>query len=855
MIRAPYTAASIAEIVGGEIQGSGNRDQEIRELLIDSRRLSQSDGSMFVALVSDRNDGHRYIPELVDRGVRCFLVGSGQLAVGSIIQSSSHPASSDLVIQSSSDPVVITVPDTLVALQKLAAFHRSQFTCPVIGITGSNGKTIVKEWLYQLLSPDMDIIRSPKSFNSQIGVPLSVWNIDARNNLAIIEAGISEPGEMERLERVIKPTIGIFTTIGPAHDATFQHSAEKVNEKLKLFRDAEVLIYRSDYQIITEQLDASEAFKNLKRFTWGSRTEDNLRITSIKKERDQTHITGICEGRESEIKIPFTDDASIENAIHCWAFIQSSSHPVIQSSSLHSRFTSLAPIAMRLELKDAVNNCSLINDSYNADINSLGIALDFLDQQKQHPKRTLILSDILQTGRSPEELYTEVATIVGSHKINRIIGIGEEISRFQEKFPMHREFYNTTEDFLEKFPLSSFQDETILLKGSRVFGFEHISQVLQQKAHETVLEVNLDALVHNLNYFRAKLKPEVQTMVMVKAFSYGSGSFEIANLLQFHQVNCLAVAYADEGVELRRAGITMPIMVMSPEEQSLDLMLAWNLEPEIYSFRILHMLEEAIRRNDLSVHHQVRIHVKLDTGMHRLGFCDHDIEKLNGLLKQNPRLKVKSLFSHLAASEDPAFDTFTNEQFTRFLQMSGKITSELEYPVMLHILNSAGISRFPEMQLNMVRLGIGLYGIGYNQEEQQKLRNVNQLRTVITQIKQVKKGETVGYNRLGVAEKDSVIAIVPVGYADGLDRRLGNGKGEMFVNRRGAPLIGNVCMDLCMLDITALVEGGMKVKEGDEVVVFGDDNPVARLAEILQTIPYEIMTGISRRVKRIYFHE
>ncbi|NQV02717.1 MAG: bifunctional UDP-N-acetylmuramoyl-tripeptide:D-alanyl-D-alanine ligase/alanine racemase, partial [Bacteroidia bacterium] len=751
------------------------------------------------------------------------------------------------------DPIYIVVSDTLTALQQLAAYHRRQFSYPVIAVTGSNGKTIVKEWLYQLLSPDLDVIRSPKSFNSQIGVPLSVWNMNDRYDLAIIEAGISEPGEMEKLERVIKPTIGVFTTIGSAHAAHFSGEAEKVDEKLKLFRHADVLIYRSDYTIITERLEASDEYKQLKRFTWGTQKGDDLRITSIYKEGDRTTIKGIFKGEESEITIPFTDDASVENAIHCWAFIFLRNSKFEPES--RDRFASLVPIAMRLEFKDAINNCSLINDSYNADINSLGIALDFLAQQKQHPKRSVILSDILQTGRDPEEFYGEVAGIIESRKIDRVIGIGEEISRCRDQFSIQKVFYRNTEEFLQHFPLSSFHNETILLKGARVFGFERISHTLQQKAHETVLEINLDALVHNLNFFRSKLKSEVQTMAMVKAFSYGSGSFEIANLLQFHRTDYLAVAYADEGVELRKAGITLPIMVMSPEEQSLDLLLTWNLEPEIYSFRILRMLEEVMKRNDLSSAQKVRIHLKLDTGMHRLGFCEPDLDELAGLLKKSPHYKVRSIFSHLAASEDPSHDAFTREQFTRFLEMSGRITGELGYPVLLHILNSAGISRFPEMQLNMVRLGIGFYGIGFNTDEQKQLRNVSRLRTVITQIKRVRRGETVGYNRKGIAERDTVIAIVPVGYADGLNRRLGNGRGVMLVNRQPAPLIGNVCMDLCMLDITGIVEADIKVVEGDEVVVFGDALPVSTLADTLQTIPYEILTSISSRVKRIYFHE
>jgi len=849
MNRSRYTVASIAEIVGGEIRGSGDPDQEIHELLIDSRRLVDPAGVLFIALVSDRNNGHRYIAELIDRGVRCFLIGSE----GRDTKSEKRKAKSKIPFipdpgSRIPEPLFIVVPDTLAALQQLAAFHRQQFDYPVIGITGSNGKTVVKEWLYQLLSTDFDVVRSPKSYNSQIGVPLSVWNMDDRHNLAIFEAGISLPGEMQKLEQVIRPTIGIFTTVGPAHAAYFTGDAEKVDEKLKLFRRAEALIYRSEYSLITERLDASDLYNKVKRVTWGTREGDDLRITRIEKKRMSTTIHAISEGVESEITIPFTDDASIENAIHCWCLVQ-----VIGSRV--ERFSGLSPVAMRLELKEAINHCSLINDSYNADINSLGIALDFLVQQQQHPKKTVILSDILQTGRDPEELYEEVAVIVGARKVDRIIGIGEEISRFRDKFPGEKAFYPGTAEFLQQCPLSSFRDETILLKGARVFGFERISQALQQKAHETVLEINLDALVHNLNFFRAKLKPGVRTMAMVKAFSYGSGSFEIASLLQFHRVDYLAVAYADEGVELRKAGITMPMMVMSPEEQSLELLQTWNLEPEIYSFRILRMLEETLRRDGNTTSGQIGIHLKLDTGMHRLGFGQADLNELVRILGQEPDFRIRSIFSHLAASEDPFQDPFTKGQFERFREMSEHLTRDLDYPVLLHLLNSAGITRFPEMQLDMVRLGIGLYGVGIDAAEQEQLRNVSSLKTVITQIKRVRKGETVGYNRRGLAERDTVIAIVPVGYADGLNRRLGNGNGRMLVKGLPAPLIGNVCMDLCMLDITDILMEGKEINEGDEVIVFGDLLPVTRLAETLQTIPYEIMTGISRRVKRIYYHE
>ena len=853
MTQTKYTASKIAQITNGKLITSVGKDPVIHDLMIDSRHQAENpEESMFIALVSPRNDGHKYIRELVNRGVKCFLV------------STEHRA------PSTEQPTFILVPDTLAALQKLAAFHRREFDYPVVAVTGSNGKTIVKEWLYQLLSPDFKVIRSPKSYNSQIGVPLSIWNMETQYNLAIIEAGISQPGEMEKLEEIIYPTIGIFTMIGPAHDELFSDDAEKVTEKLKLFRNVEILIYNSDYQIITNQLDHSPDFANLKTFTWGERDTDDLRIQRIVKEENQTTIQSSFQEKEIEITIPFIDNASIENAIHCWAYIQvqgsrfkvqdsSTDHRASSSEQLASRiqerFAKLTPVAMRLELKEAINDCTLINDSYNSDINSLSIALDFLMQQNQHKNKTLILSDILQTGRDQEEFYREVARIVISREVDRIIGIGPELFRYQEMFPMKRVFYETTEDFLIQFPLSSFRDESILLKGARKFGFEQISQALQQKAHETILEINLQALVHNLNYFRAKLNPDVKVMAMVKAFSYGSGSFEIANMLQFHRADYLAVAYTDEGVELRKADITLPIMVMSPEDQSLDSLLAWNLEPEIYSLRILHMLEEAIERNYASTQGIVRIHIKLDTGMHRLGFGPQDLDALTEVVKQNPRLHIQSIFSHLAASEAKGHDSFTTDQVNRFRKMSEAITRELDYPVLLHILNSAGISRFPDIQFDMVRSGIGLYGIGYNREEQKRLRNVTTLRTVIVQIKEVKRGETVGYNRAGKAGKDTTIAIVPVGYADGLNRKLGNRIGHMMVKGLPAPIIGNICMDLCMLDITEVLAAGKEVEEGDQVIVFGDQLPVSELAKILDTIPYEIMTGISRRVKRIYFYE
>jgi alanine racemase len=532
-----------------------------------------------------------------------------------------------------------------------------------------------------------------------------------------------------------------------------------------------------------------------------------------------------------------------------------------------SRFPSLIPIAMRLELKEAINHCSLINDSYNSDINSLSIALDFLNQQNQQRNKSVILSDMLQTGRDKEELYQEISLMLDSRNISRIIGIGRDIMRYAGKFTMQKAFFTTTDEFLEHFPISSFQNETILLKGARLFEFEKISQALQQKAHETVMEINLDALIHNLNHFRSGLKPGTKTMAMVKAFSYGSGSFEIANVLQFHRVDYLAVAYADEGVELRKAGIHLPIMVMSPEEQSLDTLLKYNLEPEIYNLHILNLLESAIARNQTSIQQDVRIHIKLDTGMHRLGFAEEELAPLIEHLSNNPGLRVQSVFSHLAASEDPAEDEFTLKQISRFTEMSSRITSALSYPVLLHILNSAGITRFPQAHFDMVRLGIGLYGVGSSAAEQALLRNVSTLKSVVTQVKCIPAGDTIGYNRKGKAEQDTLIAIIPVGYADGLNRRLGNGRGNLYIHGIPAPIIGNICMDLTMLDITrhaspvtrhaspVASHDNPEVREGDEVIIFGDQHPVTELAKEIGTIPYEVLTGISRRVKRIYYYE
>lgn len=823
-----YHILEIARIVGGVLRGNDNPEAPVKYLLIDSRKIVVAETSIFFAIKGERHDGHRFIEELYEKGIRHFVV-------------SAFPQNIERYNQAS----FIMVEDTMEALQKLCAFHRRQFDIPVIGITGSNGKTIVKEWLYQLLREDKNIVRSPKSFNSQVGVPLSVWQMSEGHTTAIFEAGISKPGEMERLGKIIAPTIGIFTNIGQAHDENFENLRQKVKEKLKLFAGANTLIYCKDYLPVHEELSSGKRLKDTELFSWSRKTRANLQIGKITRGASESDIQAVYNNDFIRIRIPFTDEASIENAIHCWALMLRLGY---DNAVIATRMLYLNPVAMRLELKEGINNCSIINDSYNSDLGSLAVALDFLNQQKQHPRRTLVLSDILQSGRDEEHLYREVADLVGRKGIHRIIGIGEALTRQADKFHIEKAFYPSTADFLAQFDHSMFRDETVLLKGARAFGFEDISKLLQQKAHETVLEIDLNAIVHNLNYFRSKLRPDTKVMAMVKAFSYGSGSFEIANVLQFHRVDYLAVAYADEGIELRKAGITMPIMVMNPEEQSYDSMIQYHLEPELFSFRVLGLFDEAAKRNK---HNKaLPVHLKLDTGMHRLGFEEKDLNELIVRVKNNKHLHIRSVFSHLAASDEPEHDGFTRGQIRRFQEMSDTILSHFSYPILKHILNSAGIVRFPDAQFEMVRLGIGLYGIGANEAEQSQLRNVSTLKTTISQIKTIAANDTIGYSRKGVAAKDMRIATVPIGYADGLSRKLGNGKGHMMVKGLMAPVVGNVCMDMCMIDIT-----GITASEGDEVIVFGEKPSIAETARRVDTIPYEVLTNVSRRVKRIYYQE
>jgi len=814
----------IAQIIGAI--DTNVADAEINWLLTDSRTLSFPAESLFFAIQTQRNDGHNYITELYQQNLRYFVV------------SELRPE-----FEALENAVFLKVENTLVALQQLVAVHRQSFSIPVIGITGSNGKTVVKEWLYQLLHADFSIVRSPRSYNSQIGVPLSVWALNENTQLGIFEAGISEPYEMKKLQPIINPTIGIFTNLGDAHQENFHSLKQKCEEKLKLFKQAEVLIYNSDNKVVDISI-AQSGFKG-QLFSWGKGDKAVLKVLDLKKSLHKTSVSMRYKSVEFALDIPFADDASIENALQCVAVLL---HLGYDKKEIARRVLLLESVAMRLEVKDGTRNCLIINDSYNSDLNSLGIALDFLNQQAtaKNLSRTLILSDILQSGQSAEELYKTVSELVANKNIQHLIGIGTEISRQAENFSaINTSFFDDTESFLKSPLIHEFHDEIILLKGSRKFHFEDISAKLELIAHETTLEVNLNALVDNLNYFRSKLRPETKVMCMVKAFAYGSGSVEVARTLQHHRCDYLAVAVADEGAELRREGIRIPIVVMNPEKGGFGIMFDNNLEPEIYSFKLLDAFIAAAERLGIT---DYPIHIKIDSGMHRLGFELQDMEQLIARLKNQQQVKVRSVFSHLAGADEPKFDNFTKEQVERFTACADQITSAFSHHIMRHILNSAGTERLPQYQFDMVRLGIGHYGISSIPDVH--LKPVCALKTIILQTKTIKAGETVGYSRKGIVDKEKRIAILPIGYADGFDRKLSNGVGEVLINGKRAKVIGNVSMDLITVDIT-----GIEAEEGDVVEIFGENLTISEVAGWLKTISYEVLTSISRRVKRVYFQE
>ena len=835
-----YTIDDIAQVIGA--QRKGTAEAKINWLLIDSRSLCFPEETLFFALRTEKNDGHKYIEELYRRGVRNFVVEH--------LPTSALEGCNFLVVKSS-----------LQALQVLAAYHRSQLDIPVIGITGSNGKTTVKEWLYQLLSPDFNVCRSPRSYNSQVGVPLSVWLINPHNDLAIIEAGISQPGEMEKLARIIQPTIGVMTNLGAAHQENFMSYDIKCAEKMQLFKSCRTVVINSEDITIKRCADVlPEQTRRVK-----------LQVRQIEKENDRAIVHFEYEGQVGQYAIPFIDDASIENSITCFSTIlaiygelgmrneelgmdtiSSAGHSIPHSSflipNLCSRMSRLEPIAMRLEVKDGKNGCTLINDSYNSDVQSLDIALDFMcrrpETRQQH--RTLILSDILQSGESPRSLYSRVAQMAAQRGIEKVIGVGEELTACADYFPMEHQMFRTTDALIRSEVFANLHNEFILIKGARQFRFDRVSDLLTLKVHQTILEVNLNALVNNVRYYRRFMHPETKMVCMVKASGYGVGSLETSKTLQDNGVDYLAVAVADEGADLREAGITANIMIMNPETTSFKMLFDHRLEPEVFSFDLLEQLIHAAEKEGIT---NFPIHIKLDTGMHRLGFNpEKDMPRLIERLQRQTALVPCSVFSHFVGSDGDEFDSFSRRQFQLFDAASQQLQAAYPHKILRHICNSAGIEHFPEYQLDMVRLGLGLYGI--DARTNHILNNVATLKTTILQIRDVPAGDSIGYSRRTILTRDSRIAAIPIGYADGLNRHLGNRGCYCLVNGQKADYVGNICMDVCMIDVTDI-----DCREGDQVEIFGNQLPVTVLSDALGTIPYEVLTGISNRVQRVYVQE
>ena len=737
------------------------------------------------------------------------------------------------------------VPSPLEALQRLAERHRDEFDIPVVGITGSNGKTMVKEWLYQILSPQMTVTRSPRSYNSQIGVPLSVWLLNEQTEVGVFEAGISQPGEMQSLHDIIQPTIGVLTSLGAAHQKNFRSMDEKCMEKLQLFHGAKVIAYDSDNDTISRCIRKS-GYKGEK-IGWSKENQSApLYISNISSSSSTSSISYTYKGTCATYHLPFIDEASIECSFACAAVALCLG---VSPEDLDARMAQLEPVAMRLEVKEGQHGCTLINDSYNSDVNSLDIALDFMNRRPEYQgrRRTLILSDIQQTGMDKTALYKEVSDLCLKRGVDRLIGIGTSIQRHAEVIAVgDKAFFPGVEQFVASDLFRTLHDEVILLKGARVFGFDHLTELLEQKVHETILEVNLNAVVDNLNFYRSFLKPETKLVCMVKADAYGAGAVEVAKTLQDHRVDYLAVAVADEGVTLRRNGITQNIMIMNPEMTAFKTMFDYDLEPEVYSFRLMDALIRAAEKEGIT---GWPVHIKLDTGMHRLGFNpEKDIDEVIERLKHQNAIIPRSVFSHFVGSDSDDFDRFSAMQFEKFDVASKKLQAAFSHKILRHMDNSAAIEHFPERQMDMCRLGLGLYGV--DPRDNRMLHTVSTLKTTILQLRHVPKEETVGYSRKGILTRDSVIAAIPIGYADGLNRHLGRGACYCLVNGQKAPYVGNICMDVAMIDVTDI-----DCHEGDMVEIFGEHLPVTVLSDVLDTIPYEVMTGVSNRVKKVYYQD
>jgi len=811
---------SIHEIVK-ITEGRLTQESDIRpieRLLIDSRKLTHAGDGLFFALRGERNDGHKYISDAYAAGVRNFVV--------------EHQPEVSLT-----DASIVVVKNSMKALQLVAAAHRKQFDIPVVGITGSNGKTIAKEWLNQLLCDDFNIVRSPKSYNSQIGVPLSVWNMESVHTLALFEAGISMPGEMDELAKIISPTIGIFTSIGSAHSENFLSKRQLIGEKLNLFAHCPVVICPEDGDIAA-LIQPWLATKTILRTPTAEHATRASTATSATIELKWNELL-------LEFQLPFRDKASVENCITCITLML---HLGFEPTTIQERLSRLTALEMRLQLIEGENDCTLVNDAYSNDLHSLEIALDFLGHHARQQSKTVILSDLFQTGLSDDELHKRIARLFSGKGIKQFIGIGASMSTHASNYPEHSLFFPSTEAFLAQLTTDEYVKRAILIKGARDFRFERIVSAFQQQTHDTVLEINLNALAHNLRYFKSKLPPSTKLMVMVKAFGYGSGAEEVASLLEFNKADYLAVAYTDEGVELRKAGISLPVMVMNPERSSLPTLIRHKLEPELYSFRTANNFLQALQAADITEPYPV--HIKIDTGMHRLGFIAEEMHDLCAWLDANKQVRVASVFTHLAASDATQYDDFTRHQLNIFNNCCDRLALHVKNPFMRHALNTGGIERFPDAAMDMVRLGIGLYGVSASGDDQQHLQTPGKWKTIISQIKQIKGGESVGYSRAFVAPFDMTIATIPVGYADGLRRTMSNGQGYVMVRGEKAPIVGNVCMDMTMIDVSAA-----HCSEGDEVELFGEHISLLEFARMCGTIPYEVLTSVSQRVKRVYGEE
>jgi len=797
----------------------------VSRILYDSRQYSAGGGALFFAIRGKHHDGHRYIENLISKGVKAFVV-------------------EEVPVKYFPEISFYKVPNAWRAMQNLALQIRLHSRAEIIAVTGSNGKTVVKEWLSQLLQPHFRLTKNPKSYNSQIGVPISLWNLKDDDELGIFEAGISEPNEMENLAKMLAPKGGIFTNIGSAHAENFTSIDAKIAEKLTLFKNADYLIYQANSSLLAQKIESFAARNNIQLQGWDWQGEQaNFQFTLVNSTVNTAQVSLVWQGTNYIFAIPFGDEASLQNSAH---IIVCALLMGLNQEQINTGLQKLSPVEMRLEMKAGIQNALLINDAYNSDLESLRLALHFLEAHAGERGKVLILSDLQQIGLAPADLYQAVSEIVERFNLESLILIGEGLEALSFQEPQNSSYYASTEAFLMNMHLHSFKEKAVLLKGARTFAFENIAERLELHRHETVLEVHLNRVVHNLNYYRSKLKPQSKLMAMVKAFAYGSGAVEVARVLAFHGVDYLAVAYADEGVELRKAGIELPIMVLNTESSALKTMIKHKLEPEIYSLQRLRELVDLLEASPSE--EKVLIHLKLETGMHRLGFDEEDLDALILSLQQQPNITVASVFSHLAAADDPAETEFTRSQIASFGRMSHKVAEALDYPFLRHIANSSGIERFPEAHFDMVRLGLGLYGISNVAEERKHLLPISELKARVSQVKNIKEGDSVGYGRRFKADEPTRIAVISIGYADGFTRSLSAGIGKVMIKGKLYPTVGSVCMDMLMVNIFQDT-----IAEGDEVLIFGDERSIYDFARDMNTIPYEVLTGISQRVKRVYF--